>query len=104
MENFERLLKGTLKELDRLLNAKNVLGRPIEKGDATVIPIVSYWGGDGADVKTGEGAGTGTGDGIKPLGAIIIDQRGPLRRCAGLSGLTTAARQQPTAAGRSGLC
>ena len=80
MENVERLLKGTVEELDQLLNAKNVLGDPIKKDDATVIPIVSYglgFGADGgADVKSGEGAGTGAGGGIKPLGAIIIDQRG----------------------------
>ncbi|AHD03732.1 GerW family sporulation protein [Leisingera methylohalidivorans] len=42
MDNVERLLKGAVEELDRLLNAKNVLVDPIEKGDATVIPIVSY--------------------------------------------------------------
>jgi uncharacterized spore protein YtfJ len=80
MENVERLLKGTVEELDRLLNAKNVLGDPIEKGAATVIPIVSYGfgfgAGGGADAKSGQGAGTGAGGGIKPLGAIIIDDEG----------------------------
>ncbi len=80
MENVERLLKGTVEELDRLLNAKNVLGDPIEKGSATVIPIVSYGfgfgAGGGANSKTGDGAGTGGGGGIKPLGAIIIDDQG----------------------------
>ncbi|MFW8635636.1 GerW family sporulation protein [Cribrihabitans pelagius] len=80
MENVERLLKNTVEELDRLLNAKNVLGDPIEKGAATVIPIVSYGfgfgAGGGADAKAGQGAGAGAGGGIKPLGAIIIDERG----------------------------
>lgn len=80
MESVERLLKGTVEELDRLLNAKNVLGDPIEKGDATVIPIVSYGFGFGAGgserMKSGDGAGTGAGGGIKPLGAIIIDDQG----------------------------
>lgn len=80
MDNVERLLKGTVEELDRLLNAKNVLGDPIEKGSATVIPIVSYGfgfgAGGGTDAKSGEGAGTGAGGGIKPLGAIIIDEDG----------------------------
>ena len=80
MENVERLLKGTVEELDRLLNAKNVLGDPIEKGAATVVPIVSYGfgfgAGGGGDSKSGEGAGTGAGGGIKPLGAIIIDEQG----------------------------
>ena len=80
MEKVESLLKGTVEELDRLLNAKNVLGDPIEKGSATVIPIVSYGfgfgAGGGGDVKSGEGAGSGAGGGIKPLGAIIIDDEG----------------------------
>lgn len=80
MENVERLLKGTVEELDRLLNARNVLGDPIEKGNATVIPIVSYGfgfgAGGGSSTKNGDGAGTGAGGGIKPLGAIIIDDEG----------------------------
>jgi uncharacterized spore protein YtfJ len=80
MSNVETLLKGTVEELDRLLNAKNVLGDPIEKGSATVIPIVSYGfgfgAGGGSSQKTGDGAGTGAGGGIKPLGAIIIDDAG----------------------------
>ena len=80
MENVERLLKGTVEELDRLLNAKNVLGDPIERGASTVIPIVSYGfgfgAGGGANSTSGDGAGTGAGGGIKPLGAIIIDDGG----------------------------
>jgi len=80
MENVENLLKGTVEELDRLLNAKNVLGDPIEKGSATVIPIVSYGfgfgAGGGGNAKNGDSAGTGAGGGIKPLGAIIIDDDG----------------------------
>ena len=80
MEDVERLLKGTVEELDRLLNAKNVLGDPIEKGTATVIPIVSYGFGFGAGGssggKSGAGSGTGGGGGIKPLGAIIFDDNG----------------------------
>ena len=83
MEDVERLLKGTVEELEKLLNAKNVLGDPIERDGATVIPIVSYGfgfgagggvGGDGS--KKGTGGGTGAGGGIKPLGAIIIDKQG----------------------------
>lgn len=80
MEDVEKLLKGTVEELDRLLNAKNVLGDPIEREGATVIPIVSYGFGFGAGgntgAKTGTGAGTGGGGGIKPLGAIIFDRNG----------------------------
>lgn len=82
METMEILLKNTVEELDRLLSAKNVLGDPIEKDGATVIPIVSYGfgfgfgsGGSPGD-KAGNGAGGGAGGGIRPLGAIIIDSKG----------------------------
>lgn len=80
MTDVETLLKNTVEELDRLLNAKNVLGDPIEKDGATVIPIVSYGFGFGAGgsegAKAGNGSGTGGGGGIKPIGAIILDQKG----------------------------
>jgi len=80
MEDVEKLLKGTVEELDRLLNAKNVLGDPIERDGAVVIPVVSYGfgfgaGGKGAQ-KSGTSAGTGAGGGIKPVGAIIFDTDG----------------------------
>ena len=79
MEDVEKLLKSTVEELDRLLNAKNVLGDPIEREGATVIPIVSYGFGFGAGGNTGSkagtGAGTGGGGGIKPVGAIIFEER-----------------------------
>ena len=88
MEDVERLLKGTVEELDRLLNAKNVLGAPIEKDGATIIPLVSYGfgfgAGGGADQKKGQGGGTGGAGGIKPIGAIIIDKDGA--RVEGMKG------------------
>jgi len=80
MDDVERLLKGTVEELDRLLNAKNVLGEPLERDGATVIPMVSYGFGFGAGGqsggKSGNGGGTGGGGGIKPIGAVIFDQNG----------------------------
>jgi uncharacterized spore protein YtfJ len=41
-------LKGTVEELDKLINAKNVLAEPIEKNGAVDSPMVSY--GFGVDV------------------------------------------------------
>lgn len=80
MDDVEKLLKGTVEELERLLSAKNVLGAPIEKDSATIIPLVSYGfgfgAGGGTDPKKGQGGGTGGGGGIKPVGAIIIDKGG----------------------------
>ena len=80
MEDTEKLLKGTVEELEKLLSAKNVLGDPIERDGSTVIPIVSYGFGFGAGGRSGNksvsGGATGGGGGIKPLGAIIFDKNG----------------------------
>ena len=95
MDTVERLLKGTVEELEKLLNAKNVLGDPIEREGATIIPIVSYGfafgAGGGADAKKGEGGGTGGGGGIKPLGAIIVDKDGA--RVVGIHGAISTVAQ-----------
>ncbi len=87
MEDVERLLKGTVEELDKLLDARNVLGDPIERDGAYIIPMVSYGFGFGAGGQTSKGepgAGTGGGGGIKPLGAVIIDDKGA--RVEGIQG------------------
>lgn len=92
MEDVERLLKGTVEELDRLLNAKNVLGDPIEKDGSTIIPLVSYGfgfgAGGGTDQKRGQGGGSGGGGGIKPIGAIVFDKDGA--RVEGVHGATSS--------------
>lgn len=92
MENVERLLKGTVEELEKLMDAKHVLGDPIEKDGATIIPMVSYGfgfgAGGGTHEKKGQGTGTGAGGGIKPVGAIIIDQEGA--RVVGIRGTMTS--------------
>ncbi|PQO22015.1 sporulation protein YtfJ [Rhodobacteraceae bacterium WD3A24] len=80
MDDVEKLLKGSVEELDKLLNAKNVLGEPIERDGAMVVPLVSYGFGFGAGGssggKTGDSGGSGAGGGIKPVGAIIFDGEG----------------------------
>lgn len=84
MDKLDQMLKTTVEELDRLLNARNVLGDPIERDGATIIPIVSFGfafgagGGDGPTTGSAgsTGAGAGAGGGIKPVGAIILDKDG----------------------------
>lgn len=92
MEDVERLLKGTVEELEKLLDARNVLGEPIERDGATIIPMVSYGFGFGAgggnSQKNGPNGGTGAGGGIKPLGAIIIDKEGA--RVEGVKGAVSS--------------
>ena len=97
MDNVEKLLKTTVEELEKLLNARNVMGDPIDRGETTIIPMVSYgfgFGAGGGDEK--KGSGTGAGGGIKPLGAIIIDASG-----ARVEGVQSAASNLATIIGRT---
>tara|TARA_R110002051_G_scaffold136222_1_gene208931 strand:- start:544 stop:903 length:360 start_codon:yes stop_codon:yes gene_type:complete len=92
MEDVERLLKGTVEELEKLLDARNVLGEAIERDGTTIIPMVSYGfgfgAGGGTSQKNGANSGTGAGGGIKPLGAIIIDKSGA--RVEGIKGAVSS--------------
>lgn len=87
MDDVDKLLKGTVAELEKLLNARNVLGDPIDREGVTVVPIVSYGFGFGSGGGEGDKAGAGAGGGIKPVGAIIIDEAGA--RVEGIHGATT---------------
>lgn len=48
MQDTERLMTMTVAELDRLRDARHMLGAPIRHGDVTVIPFVSDGCGLGA--------------------------------------------------------
>ena len=99
MDDVERLLSGTVEQLDKLLNAKNVLADPIERDGATVYPIVSYgfgFGSGGGSGGKGTSGGAGAGGGIKPLGAIIIDRNG-----ARVEGVHGAASEMVTVIGKA---
>lgn len=80
MADTEALLKQSVGELDKLLKAQNVIGKPTTHGDVTVVPLVSFGFGFGAGGGTGSkaesGAGTGGGGGIRPVAVIVIDAKG----------------------------
>lgn len=86
MEDIEQLLKAAMAEIERMLNAKTVVGEAISIEGNTLIPLVSVGFGFGAGGGTGrmkageasEGAGgvTGGGGGVKPIAMIIINKDG----------------------------
>jgi uncharacterized spore protein YtfJ len=97
MSEVEQLIKTTLGEIERILSTKTVVGEPMTIDGITIIPLVSigfgFGGGGGSggpkDKGEGSGAGTGGGGGVKPLGVIVVDDKGvriePIRgRAAGL--------------------
>jgi len=79
------LLKGTIDELERMLEAKQVVGEPLSFGNTTVVPLLSVGFGFGAgggggngtspkgDVGGGGGGGGAGGGGIKPVAVLVIE-------------------------------
>jgi uncharacterized spore protein YtfJ len=74
----ENLLDTLLEKLKSLVDSETVIGKPIEVGKATVIPVtkISFGFGAGGGKTKGEvDSGTGTGGGaiIEPVAIIMIE-------------------------------
>jgi len=86
MEDVEKLVKTTLGEIEKVLDAKTVVGEPIIIEGKTLIPLMSVGFGFAAGGGTGKGeikqetegggSGTGGGGGVKPIAVIVIDKDG----------------------------
>ncbi len=86
MDDIEKLLKTTLGEIEKVLDAKTVVGEPITIEGTTLIPLLSvgfcFGAGGGSDkgetkvAAEGGGSGTGGGGGVKPIAVIVIDKDG----------------------------
>ena len=77
------LLKANLAEIEKVLNAKTVVGEPTTIGDTMLIPLISVGffvaagGAPGKEPKGGTaGIGTASGAGVRPVGTVIIDKSG----------------------------
>lgn len=77
------LHRESLAEIERLVDAKKVVGEPIVVQGTTLIPLLSIGFGFGAGGGTGEqggqsgsGGGTGAGGGIKPVAVIVANAEG----------------------------
>ena len=87
MEEVEKLLKGSVEEMEKLLSAKTVVGEPLIVDGNTVVPLLSVGFGFGAGGGSGKGkrdghdregggSGTGGGGGVKPIAVIVINKDG----------------------------
>ncbi|MCD6205677.1 MAG: sporulation protein [Candidatus Marinimicrobia bacterium] len=74
----ENLLDTLLGKLKELVDSETVVGKPIQAGKTTVIPVTKISFGFGAGGGTSKGddnSGTGTGGGaiIEPVAVIMIE-------------------------------
>lgn len=80
----ENMFANAVKELERMLSSKTVVGEPINVGDATIVPLVSVGFGFGAgggssessSKQGGEGALAAGGGGVRPVALLISDKNG----------------------------
>jgi uncharacterized spore protein YtfJ len=86
MDDIEKLVKTTIGEIEKVLDAKTVVGEPITIEGTTLIPLMSVGfgfaagGGSGKgetkEATEGGGSGTGGGAGVRPIAIIVIDKDG----------------------------
>jgi uncharacterized spore protein YtfJ len=77
-------LEALVSHLENMVQAKTVVGDPIESNGKTIIPLISVragfgaGGGEGNEPQHGAGKGEGGGAGlsITPTALLIIDQDG----------------------------
>lgn len=79
------VIRGTVDELEQMLDAKHVASEPMIFGKTTVVPLVSMGfafaagggggGGTSPDGQGGEGGGGGGagGGGVKPIAVLVIE-------------------------------
>lgn len=77
-------MKIMLEELEKIVSANTILGKPVEMAEKVIIPVAGFGFGFGAgEGRNTEGGGSGTGGGagagITPVAVIIAhkDVRGP---------------------------
>ena len=77
-------LETLVSHLENMVQAKTVVGEPIESNGKTIIPLISVragfgaGGGEGSEPQHGAGKGEGGGAGLSvtPTALLIIDQDG----------------------------
>lgn len=82
------MISGVMREIERALDTKHVVGEPMRFGNTTIVPLFSYGfgfgggaGGGGGTNKDGEagqggGGGGGGGGGVKPIAVMVISDEG----------------------------
>ncbi len=75
---LEEVLRTVLDEFKTIASADTIIGKPIEAGNSTIIPVskvsIGFAGGGGSSANKERGGGTGTGGGasIEPVAFIVI--------------------------------
>jgi len=109
-------LEAIVSHLENMVQAKTVIGDPIESNGKTIIPLISVrvgfgaGGGEGNDPQHGAGKGDGGGAGlsVSPTALLIIDENGAqvysLNKKGGLEKLVELVPEVMAKMGKDGGC
>ena len=86
IQESARFMETLVTQIQKLLNADNVLGTPLDFDGVKIIPVVGYGFGFGAGSgvggdhkEQGSGAGGGAGGGIMPMSILVITKDGEVQ-------------------------
>ena len=75
--SVETLIEKVMGELHRIVQTETVIGKPVQAGSVTLIPVSKISFGFGAGGQEGKGqSGTGGGATVEPIAFVVIDAEG----------------------------
>ena len=79
--SLEGLVERVMGELHRIVQARTVVGEPVQAGRVTLIPVsrISFGFGAGGDQEGKGHSGTGGGASVEPIGFVAVDEEGKVQ-------------------------
>ena len=79
--SVESLIERVLGELHRIVQTETVVGKPVQSGNITIIPVAKISLGFGAGGgQEGKGqSGTGGGASVEPIAFLIVNEEGEVQ-------------------------
>ena len=81
MPQIEQIIERVMGELHQIMKTETVIGKPLQAGNITIIPVskISFGFAAGSGKKDHSQSGTGGGATVEPIAFLIIDENGKIQ-------------------------
>ena len=81
MPQIEQIIERVMGELHQIMKTETVIGKPLQAGNVTIIPVskISFGFAAGSGKKDHSQSGTGGGATVEPIAFLIIDENGKIQ-------------------------
>lgn len=81
MPQIEQIIERVMGELHQIMKTETVIGKPLQAGNMTIIPVskISFGFAAGSGKKDHSQSGTGGGATVEPIAFLIIDENGKIQ-------------------------